>query len=470
MQNNEEGIRFGLGKTNNEIKALSEFVGETENSKIQINDIQDFMNVCNFFENIKALDIQNDIELINEMKTAFITTPSFALSFINYLNNFKEIKNIYEEYLDKPEVSRNKIEQILKNSNIDIYFDNELRTFKLNGAYCDISGENKDFDYNDLQELHDRALLFSQKPLGDFDKNVIENIEDKKINSEIFVEIVENINQLIYYLLSLYIKGYPYLLEIIIQIENRKAFSDRKDMKELLEYYKNLRIDLENAQTKAYKEKSLIRLIYGHQFYDIYNYLFDKNYNGNIMPLLKRLSNNKIKNIPKMNYKNIKRNIFEQEDNEKKFSYMIENINNFLIQCLDNNNIDLYNLYEENYIKEEFFNKLKPGFYSWVDNIKLDIQIIKIYKSLTNNFPLPISVLLCTKETNEEEITSFIYRVILCEFKVLFIIMNSDNLELSKAQYLLWILESLYNKNKKNFNSILLLTFTDANSAIRKEI
>ena len=148
-----------------------------------------------------------------------------------------------------------------------------------------------------------------------------------------------------------------------------------------------------------------------------------------------------------MNYKNIKRNIFEQEDNEKKFSYMIENINNFLIQCLDNNNIDLYNLYEENYIKEEFFNKLKPGFYSWVDNIKLDIQIIKIYKSLTNNFPLPISVLLCTKETNEEEITSFIYRVILCEFKVLFIIMNSDNLELSKAQYLLWILESLYNKN-----------------------
>ena len=467
LANNEEGIKFGMGKTNNQIRSLSEFVGETENSKLQINDIQDFMNVCNFFEAIKALNVQNDFELINEFKNAFITSPSFTNSFKNYLNNFNEIKNVYEEFLDKPEVSRIKIEQILKFSIIEIYFDNESRSIQVKGVYKDIHNQNKNFDFDDLQELHDRALLFSSQSVDNLAKNVIENIQNKKKNSENFVKIVENINQLKNYLLSLHIKGYPNILKVIIQIEKGVALNEGNTIDVLLNYYKILRNDLENAQTKAYKEKSLIRLIYGLQFYDLHNYLFNKEYKSDIMPLLKRLSNNKIKNKPKL-YKN--KQDFYFEDNEEKFTYMIENINNFLIQCLDINNINLISLYEENFIREELNNKLKPGFYSWLDDLKLDIKIVKAYKYITGNFPLSITVLLCTKETNEEEITSFIYRVILCEFRVLFIIMNSDNLELSNAQYLLWILENLYNKNKDIINSSLLITFTDNNSILRNEL
>ena len=68
LANNEEGIKFAMGKTNNEIRSLSEFVGESENSRLQINDIQDFMNVCNFFENMKAFNVQNDFELIDDLK------------------------------------------------------------------------------------------------------------------------------------------------------------------------------------------------------------------------------------------------------------------------------------------------------------------------------------------------------------------------------------------------------------------
>ena len=49
LENNEESIKFAMGKKNEEIRAFSEFVGETQNSQIQIRDIQDFMNVCNFF-------------------------------------------------------------------------------------------------------------------------------------------------------------------------------------------------------------------------------------------------------------------------------------------------------------------------------------------------------------------------------------------------------------------------------------
>ena len=467
LDNNEEEMEFLIGKKNNEIKALSEFIGESENSKIQIGDIQDFINICDFFENMKALNVQNDIELIEEFKTAFVTAPSFANSFSNYLNNFKEIKSVYEEFLDKPEMSRNKIEQILKYSNIDIYFDNDSRSFIIEGAYNDIQGQSKKFNYNDLLELNDRALLFCNKIFDKKVNDLVENFEDKKKNSEFFIDLVENITQLKNYLFSLYMKGYPFSLKLVIHIENNIALCNGDKIEILLENYIKLSEDLENEQTKAYSEKSLIRLLYGHQFYDIYNYLFNKKGDIDIMPLLKRLSNNKIFKLPVVN--DINNNI-DQEDNEQKFNTIIDKINNFLIKCLQFNGVKLLDLYKNNLIKKNFENKLTPGFYIWVDDMKLDINIINVYKTITGNLPLSITILLCTKETNEEEITSFIYRIFLCEYKVLFIIIGSDNLELSKAQYLLWILESLYIKYKEKIKSTLLITFTDINSDLKKEL
>ena len=453
-----------IGKKNDEIRSLSEFIGESENPKIQINDIQDFLNICNFFENMKALQVQNDIEFIDELKTAFVTASSFINSFSNYFNNFKEIKSVYEEYLNQPEVLRNKIEQILKFSNIDIFFDKESRTIKVEGAYQDISKQNKKFNYDDLQELHDRALLFCNKTIDNIGRDVIENIEEKQKNFVMFIDIIENITQLINDLNSLYIKGYPFLLKILIQIKNKIAFSDGNGINLLLEDYQRLREDLENTQTKAYSKKYLIRLIYGHQFYDLFNYLFNKD--GDIMPLLKRLSNCKIKKLGEIKSKKN----FDYEDNEKNFGNMIEYINDFLYQCLKKNNLKEVDLYIENFIKNEFNKELRKGFYIWTSNIKIDIEIINIYKSITGNFPLAITTLLCTKETNEEEITSSMYRTILCEFRVLFIIIGSDNLELSKAQYLLWILDSLYDKYNEKINSTLLIAFSDNNSSLKKEM
>ena len=463
LNNREEGIRFVIGKSNKEIRALSEFIGELDDTKIQINDIQDFINVSTFFENKKILNTNNDVDLIQEFKAAFITTPSFANSFNNYLNNFTEIKKVYEEYLDKPEVSRTKIEKILNFSNIEIFYDNESRSIQVKGAYRENTGFNKSFDYDDLQGLYDRALIFTNQALDKMAKNVVENFNEKKKNSENFVNLFEDINQLRNYLLSLYIKGFPDPLKILIQINKSKIVANNQQISDLLEYYKNLRNALENEQTKAYKEKSLIRLIYGHQFYDIYNYFTNKDYKGNIMPLLKKISNNKIKNISREIYYN---NIL----NETNFRNMIEYINVYLDRCFKNNNLKQIDLYKENLIKQKYLNEIKPGFYTWTDDMKLDIKIIKVYKTITGNFPLAIAALLCTNQTNEEEITSFIYRVILCEFRVLFIIMNSDNLDLSNAQYLLWILEELYNNYKDKINSTLFITFTDNNSSLKKEL
>ena len=464
--NNVEGIKFAFGKTNEEIRALSEFVGENENTKIQIRDIQDFMNVCNFFENLKIFQVDDDAILIEEFKAAFTTTVAFGTSFKNFLNNFKEIKSVYEEYLDKPEVSRKKIEQILKLSNICIYFDINTRQINIRGSYTDILRNDKQFDFKDLQELHDRALLFSNKTFDNISNNVTDNFKQKQENSHKFVEIVENINILVSYLVSLYIKGYPYHLQVDLIIKDFKAMDKEKkyEIKDIIKYYKELTNNLENAQTEAYKEKELIRLIYGQQFYDLFNYFINSNRNIDIMPLLKKISNNKIIKLPDGMF-----NGFIEKNN---FKSMINIINNILIECLKiNNNICNKDLYHKNIIKRDYTQIVRPGFFSWsADELNFEIQIIAVYKKLTDNLPLPITLMLCTKETNEEEITSFIYRAVLCPFPVLFIIINSDNLELSNAQYFLWILESLYNKNRGNIHSTLLILFNNTNSDLRKQL
>ena len=67
---------------------------------------------------------------------------------------------------------------------------------------------------------------------------------------------------------------------------------------------------------------------------------------------------------------------------------------------MEHNKIKLKDLYKENIIKEAFNNKLNNSFYTWLDSVKLDIDIINFYKNLTGIFPLPITILIGTKETN----------------------------------------------------------------------
>ena len=265
------------------------------------------------------------------------------------------------------------------------------------------------------------------------------------------------------YLTLLYIKGYPNLLKVELIIKDSEVMDINREnnIKQIIQNYKKLAEHLEKAQIEAYEKSSLIRLIYGQQFYDIYNYISKKDSNIDIIPLLKKISDNKISKIPKL----LKNNL-EEDD----FKNIIKEIDGFLIECLNNNHIKIKTFFEKNIIKTEYLDKMKPGFYSWcVDKTNLEIQIISIYKKLTNNLPLPITLLFCTKDTNIEEITSFLYRVVFCQFKALFLIVNSDNLELSNAQYFLSLLESLYSKYN-NINSSLLILFQDSSSTLKNQL
>ena len=115
---------------------------------------------------------------------------------------------------------------------------------------------------------------------------------------------------------------------------------------------------------------------------------------------------------------------------------VITNINNYLESLLKKNELSLDKIYGSNKLLENI--ELTPGLYRKIkegDYSDLSVDIINMYSNLTGNFPLAQTVLYCNNSTSEEEITSFIYKSIKCEFNVLFILIKPEILNIEKKIY-----------------------------------
>ena len=89
------------------------------------------------------------------------------------------------------------------------------------------------------------------------------------------------------------------------------------------------------------------------------------------------------------------------------------------------------------------------------------------------NLPLYNTILLCNNFTTEEEIKAFLYRSILCEKEILFMLVNSNHLEPKKRNMLLNIIKYLIDKlvsEKKQMKSTLIISSTDSNSEIFRSL
>ena len=106
------------------------------------------------------------------------------------------------------------------------------------------------------------------------------------------------------------------------------------------------------------------------------------------------------------------------------------------------NNLTLQKIYEGTIISES--NDLEyKGVYTYICD-KLEKQLFQIYKQLTKNNPVAQAVLLCNKETSNEEITTFLYRAILCQFNSCFIVGGVEFLKFDTQNKFLEVLNNLY--------------------------
>ena len=369
-----------------------------------------------------------------------------------------------------------------------------------------------------LLELRDRAQL-TKKISGDFKEEITKETKIK------FIRIISEINKIISKLKKIRLRGYPKIIEIQINlgidfqrenlekvysekekiekgiIENEKIEKKEKEEKlkklkeeikqklekeklEFLEYLRNCKpkyyyreseksekkekeindilgeldniyISLRDIQIKAYKnnEKPYTRFIYGRQF-NLIRSLNKEKINPFLMYFTRNLKTEEIENF--------------KFDNDNDIESIINDCHRYLSEVLKKNNLNLESIYSTSIINREFEYK---GLYLYLTNSELlERDLFLIYKYMTNHFPISQNILLCTKETSSEELTAFLYRAILCDFNVCYILGGIEYLEDEKKSEILKILSDLFVGRQEKIKSCLIILYTTKNSDIYKNL
>ena len=200
----------------------------------------------------------------------------------------------------------------------------------------------------------------------------------------------------------------------------------------------------------------MIRLFYGKQFIQLYEDIKKKRHNS--LNLINSVVLNKIKDSS-LDY------IYNDKINN------IENINKYLENLFEKNEINLNEIYNKNRVKKDI--ELTPGLYRKVksgDFSNLTSDILNIYINLTGNIPILNTLLICNQDTNIENIKAFLFRAIFCDKPILFSICNMESLELSYTQNIIKTLRKLLKLKNKKINSYLLIIYNKDNSALSRDI
>ena len=249
--------------------------------------------------------------------------------------------------------------------------------------------------------------------------------------------------------------------EMEIEPNKEYYFNDdnlKKDYQEIIEKLNNILSDLESWQINAYENMPLLRFIYGRQFNLIYNHLNKKD--KNIIHLLKYITNDL--------YKKKIDNFIPQEDGLT-IQNFINNCEKYLNEVLKINNLDLRKIYETTIIRQKYIGKKYQGIYTYLFE-ELEKELFQIYKYLTGNNPIAQNILLCNKDTSKEEIISFLYRAIKCEFESCFIVGGIEILDNKQKITVLDLLNHFFPKGDEEINSCVIFLYSNKNSDIYRNM
>ena len=474
LKDQPDSITFLLKIKKEKYRSLEELIVENDITFLNLDDILILEKCAEFMKelgNEETFKDKIDIDAINSFKEKVEKCKNIEIFFNNYVINYLKIKSLLEYglyYQINP--SKHRIGLICKKSKFIL--KNIKGFFK--GEYYDdenIQGKTITIKKDKLLELRDFAQSRRIVKIDDEElKNIIEKYKK-------FIERVSEIININNVLKEIYKVGFPKEIKVQINIENYLSrfiiFGLEEDKKEEekeeeKEYNKNLMIlistlnKFKKAQIIGYRNFPLTRFFYGRQFSLFYNILKEKEINKDkLFPFLMLLTNNLMKND--LN------NFSHRPQKNIHYDMFFLNIQKFLEEILNKHNYS-ENIYEKTLIKKKDKEyKRYKGVYLYLCD-KLENDLTQIYIYLTGNNPVAKAVLLCNEETTNEELTSFLYRAILCEYNSCFIIGGIEFLEFNKKSKLLELLNKLYIYDNENMMSCLIILYTSRATDIYKSL
>ena len=306
-----------------------------------------------------------------------------------------------------------------------------------------------------------------------------------------FVSFYNKINKLLNILNELYVNGYHTIFNITIIIVDSKiscTINNKSDnLDSIINNLSLINKTISEKLNKFYEENKFIRFFYPKQLIDIYNsYII--NYNVENKSKIKALFNIYFNNLIKQigDYESLEfvtNSIIFKKDEVEKYFEILTIINKYISAQLDSNKINLQNIYEINGIKinekplhsQNFVKKKKEKnfegiFFSINSNNNQEVEALNIYYYMTFNFPINTCFLYCSKNTSDEELKYFLLRCFLCEYYVLFCMINIDLLNYNLRRSLVKLLKKYIKKYKRFMKSCLLLMINSKDDELKKII
>ena len=479
----QEAFKFLFSLKKEDISYLYEAINLSDNTFLNISDIQG-MEKCKKFIKDLILDDIEDKTIIKNFITKAKNNENISACFKCFFENFLQIQELKNEIFN---ISKNnnkiKLKKVSNNSKFDLSIDdininefNKKTTFvNFNGKYL-LNNMNEQIFSNitldELLELRNYSIL--DRKLGNAEEKELENYNKK------FSHNIEQINKIFYLLNQIAIKGYQKKICIEINIINNESDfklnneNSKKKYDEIITILENTLKQITNIQKNLYtnEETELRRFLYGRQFIFLNKCLIQERLELT-WPLIDYITNDKCKyKIEKYKYERVgvsQINIKNKNQEINDINNTIFNCNNYLLEILKQNKLQIYDIYKENIINEEYC--YKGLHYYFTFKTEIEEQIINLYLLLTKNLPLGITILICNKDTSIEEITSFLYRAFLCKFNTLFIMGKIEELQPEKYEILEKLTTQLYiNKESEMKSCLIFFLYRNNESKIEKYI
>ena len=469
LHNKSNLLDFLLEKKEEDIRNLTEFVNENDNSFLKAGDIQLLMRCSEFIQELVekklTLNDQQFIEFLHEL-VKNEKYKNIEAYFQNSSDNFTAIKDLYSQNVDRSQFTKQKIKEIYTASKFEI--KNNQKKIECTVSYG--FDYDKYISFDEIIDLRDRSML--QKAESSENENDLQLIIKSYNNIINQIEILrEDIEELInkgypvdFFLKIFMLKDDVYIeidkpkeIRTIIKEKNKGLLKDKFSIREISLVIREELDNLIQSQFKGYINKEVIRFIYGRQFNHLIKYIRLRL--GDVNNFLKYFTNNKITKIPDFTY--------IRDDDYNIFEDMLNNCELFLNYILTENNLKIEDIYENNKIKRPGYEGLHL-YYVKIDD--MEKEIIEWYNLLTGNLSTAHTTLLCNDDTTIEEIIAFLFRAIYCNYYAFFTIINVEYLSLDIKNKIIEILNIFYIENKDKMKSCLNFIFNSKESEIYEQI
>ena len=412
----KEAIDFLIKYINTDEKALKKKLKtnlDPTNRSISIKDIDDTIECLAHFKKLINKDTK---EIINYIK---LLRPEQIRKFESFSKKYGSIIELDSKTgKDKFE----KIYEIINDASLLFNLDNENFIYTINGETKIIE------NIEELIKLKSKINIQPKKNEKDNKSQIEEKEKDPyEIKCDkllFFKDIISNLEIIYDKINILRIKGFniPIVINVKLQYPNVSYILNNKEKKfnEIKDYLVKIKNDYENQLSKVYETKKYLRLLYGKLFRKI-----RQHQEGNFEIFeIKRYILNKTSTSDKIEEAKDINNIAIGEDYEQEYrdntKDIFESMSNYLIDLFNTNGLNFDKHYEKMKIKKE--NTKGISLHQCTDKSMEEYILNDVFNEYLGKLPIAQNVLICSKETSIEEMQSFLYRAILCEYNTLFVI------------------------------------------------